>query len=187
MCAFLYVCWLVWFVEPGPGSAIHTNNQGRANPVPLLGLAIGDGWSQPDVQTQAYIPHARALGLIDEQQAAEAQVQANLCSQAVQAGNFSGANRPCLAVMDVIQNAAGAQLDVEDVRKWNTRVPSMPIGDWLNQPAVMKALFANHAWGALSACPPASVCVCACHCGSERSGSGGGGGDGFFFFAFGFV
>jgi hypothetical protein len=32
-------------------------------------MAIGDGWTHPGIQTQAYIPQARALGLIDEMQA----------------------------------------------------------------------------------------------------------------------
>jgi carboxypeptidase C (cathepsin A) len=97
---------------PAFGTAIHNNNLGREFQVPLLGMAIGDGWTEPSQQSQAYIPQARALALIDENQAAAAQVQADLCSAAIAKGDFAGALTPCNAVMGVITAAAGSTLDM---------------------------------------------------------------------------
>lgn len=137
---------------PAFGTAIHRGNAARQQrgefQIPLRGLAIGDGWTEPSAQTQAYIPQARALALIDEAQAAQAQTQADLCSAAIAKGDYAGAVTPCNAVINAITADSGG-VDVEDVRLWNAddEPPQMPLDKYFALPDVMTALFANHAWG----------------------------------------
>jgi hypothetical protein len=99
-----------------------------------------------------------------------------------------GANTPCTSAFNLINQDAGATIDMYDIRVWYVHYPSsmnyrfilslfiltllcltscvgslslyhppstprnnppaeMPLSQYLGQPAVMQALFANHAWG----------------------------------------
>lgn len=97
---------------------IHTSNKARteSNKIPLVGLAIGDGFTDPATQIKTHGTHALALGLVSS---TSAKLMDDLAASAVKficAGDLKGALESRMSVFDVFTNSSG-HVNFYDVRK----------------------------------------------------------------------
>jgi len=105
-----------------PYIASHILKQGSV--IPLKGIGIGNGISDPAVQVVTYDAQSYNLGLIDEFQRRELVLLENKCVQLTQAEQWNAAADARAAVLDFISASSG-YLNFYDVRTytqydWNT-------------------------------------------------------------------
>lgn len=105
---------------PAIAHQIHTMNIRRPEKViPLAGLGIGNGFTDPISQIQSHAPQALALGLIDKKAAGKMDLFAKVAVSAICDGDYKLALSARQSLFDVFSNASGG-INMYDVRKANS-------------------------------------------------------------------
>jgi len=120
---------------------LQENNKGTIPKIPLTGLGIGDGWTDPILQSN-YSPFAYHIGLLDAPQKAKTDIMYGDCVKCIQDGDYVSATPVCEKVLDYVSTSAGNP-DVYDIRKYEFP-PEPPIGKFLNNREVRKAIFGTN-------------------------------------------
>jgi carboxypeptidase D len=141
---------------------LEQNRLGAAAPIPLVGLAIGDGWVEPEIHYGAYADCAYANGLIDGRQRRAVQRIDRACRLGFAAHPEQG-DAACDEILPAILHLAGTTVErpggpvllvpnIYDIRLSAPYspimvVPNYPRGEnllplYLNQPDVRAALHA---------------------------------------------
>jgi len=119
----------------------------------MKGLAIGNGWIDPLIQTGSYAPFAYYHNLIPQSTVQQANQQYQQCVQDIQSGDYSDAFQDCNQVFGIVLQAAG-NINYYDIRKQCNPPPlcydMSPITNYLNQPSVQQQLNVNQVWQACS-------------------------------------
>jgi len=115
----------------------------------LKGLAVGNGFIDPVVQTGSFGPFAYAHNLITETELQQVQSDFQQCQTDVNNGDYSDAFDDCNMVFDDVLNYAG-NINYYDVRKQCNPPPLCydlsDITEYLNLPAVQQHLGVNQTW-----------------------------------------
>jgi len=116
----------------------------------LQGLAIGNGWVDPEIQVDHYADYAFGHGLINQSVVDAADAIYAVCKELIEAKNYSEANIVCSNVEGVILNATG-NINVYDITQpciGNTglcyNITNIEL--YLNLPAVLAYLGVNGTW-----------------------------------------
>jgi len=135
---------------PAISAFIHQQNQQTAFPkINLAGLAVGNGWVDPEIQAGSYGPYAYTHNLItsdDLQQVQQAYAQ---CKSDLDNNDYNDAFWDCTEVFDTVLDYAG-NINYYDVRKQCNPPPLCydlsSITNYLNQPSVQSQLGVNITW-----------------------------------------
>jgi carboxypeptidase C (cathepsin A) len=127
-----------------PYLATEIDMQNDAQPVisvNLKGMAIGDGWSAPLIQTSVYAQQAYYYSMIDENELRSVNQQMDQCSQAVNSQQWHQAQVLCDNLLAFIVNCSGG-VEEDDVRLWSAYdgQPDVDLTRYLNLPAVQQVL-----------------------------------------------
>ncbi len=95
---------------------LERNAQGKPY-IPLAGVAIGDGWIQPKLQTLEQIRYAFDMGFLDVKQKAEAMLKFARVKKQLKKGNMGKANKLTNEIIAQIL-ACGGHPFIYDVRRW---------------------------------------------------------------------
>jgi len=120
---------------------LQENNKGTIPKIPLAGLGIGDGWTDPIIQNN-YSTFSYNTGLLDGPQKATADKLYSDCVTIIQDDDYSEANIVCQKILDYISQSSGNP-DVYDIRKYEFP-PEPPIDKFFNSREVRKALFGSN-------------------------------------------
>jgi carboxypeptidase C (cathepsin A) len=129
---------------------LQNNNSPKNKKINLKGIAIGDGWVDPYIQTGSYAPFLYRHDLIGEVALEIAAADYDAYKGAVDAGLFSVAATIGNALLDGLMGDAGLG-DPYDIRKGSD--PTDPLanrlGNWLNQEKTKGLLnvSAKQEWG----------------------------------------
>ena len=118
-------------------------------PFKLRGIGIGDGWTDPYVQTKSFAKFAYANGLIDLNMKRELDHQTFLCGDSMQRGKWAEATEVCNKCLNDILEAAGNPnvYDIRTFKEYNLDGPAK----FLNRKKVRAQLHAyDHKWQATS-------------------------------------
>ena len=129
-------------------------------PLKLTGLAIGDGWVEPIAQNAAFVPYAKATGLIGERDAAWLTTRAEQCAVLLKAGRTVEAFKTACyyQLLNPIIDIAGGDVSPYDIRNYadTTDAPCDldPLCTYLGREDVRTALHvpsSHPGWGTQSA------------------------------------
>jgi len=115
----------------------YRNIMRKERPIPLKGVAIGDGWMEPIVQCQAQIDYAFQIGMLDAIQRDQAVKKLAEISQLVEAGDFVAAKTKDDQLMEMLAGCGGGE-NLYDVRSFQD-LALRPLADYLNSPVVKGA------------------------------------------------
>jgi len=119
----------------------------------MKGLAIGNGWIDPLIQTGSYAPFAFAHNLIGQSTVDQANAQYQQCVQDIQNQDYADAFNDCNQVFGIVLQAAG-NINYYDIRKQCNPQPlcydMSSITNYLNQQSVQQSLNVNKVWEACS-------------------------------------
>eukprot|EP01135_Chromosphaera_perkinsii_P002375 Nk52_evm29s222 gene=Nk52_evmTU29s222 len=120
-----------------------------SRPFKLRGVGIGDGWTDPYVQTKSFSQFAYANGLIDLNIKKSVDHQAFVCGDLMQRGEWRQATDACnKCLYDILQ--ASGNPNVYDIRTFVQYKLDNP-AKFLNKQKVREQLHANnHKWQATS-------------------------------------
>ncbi|KAI9348719.1 Alpha/Beta hydrolase protein [Zopfochytrium polystomum] len=107
--------------------------------IPLAGIAIGNGLTDPVTQIVQHAPLGLALGLLSKRQAAEMDVVAREAVRLAEAGRWVDATRRRVDLFTYFQNVTGG-VNWYDVRRGDTSILWDDMNALLETPAVRKAL-----------------------------------------------
>ncbi|KAI9202232.1 Alpha/Beta hydrolase protein [Polychytrium aggregatum] len=130
-------------VIPALGMAIHHHNHAAALApelsIPLAGVAIGNGLTDPATQILAYAPQSLALGLVSRSQAKDIHDIARLCVAHIHRGEFTAATLVRNHLFEYLNNHTG-RVNWYDVRKGGIQNNWSDLDVLLNQDSVRKSL-----------------------------------------------
>jgi len=131
---------------PAIATRIEQGNNDLDSPVYiyLQGIGIGDGWTDPSIQNN-YAMYAYSNGLVDENVAEQVLDQYTKCQTLIDNGLYLLALDVCSDTLTMVVNSSG-NVNVYDIRTY-TQYDLTGLGNWLNLPDVMDALYASHEWG----------------------------------------
>jgi len=129
---------------PYLATEIHNQNSlispSNSSFINLVGMAIGDGWTDPLLQTGVYADQAYNLGLLDETEVLNVNQQMVLCTNLTETQQWQQAQIVCDNLLNFIVNASGG-VDEDDTRDFSADEPNQNLPqDYLNQPALQTAL-----------------------------------------------
>jgi vitellogenic carboxypeptidase-like protein len=120
---------------PYIATEIHLRNNSNIN---LKGIAIGDGWMEPLIQTKDQIDYSYYLGLIDTNQRKEVLNKYNLFLDCINTGDMSNAFTAGNKVSDMLVNCGGG-VNIYDARTWSD-ASLTPLKTYLSSPLLKKAI-----------------------------------------------
>ncbi len=123
-------------------------------PLPLVGLAIGNGWVDPLTQTSVYGTQAFHAGLIDQNELEGVNQAFDHCSQLVTEKKWAQAQVVCDGVLNNLVVEAG-NINVDDTREWNDDEHDNRLEIYLSNPLVAAALGLVNPPVAFSSCSSA--------------------------------
>ncbi|KAI9916194.1 hypothetical protein PsorP6_017914 [Peronosclerospora sorghi] len=143
----LYVCGESYAGKYAPSIShyIHTKNSGPLYlddvVINLTGVAVGNGYMWPVLQTRSVPDFAIALGLIDSQQYEHANEQISVCEELHRQGRDVDALQVCQSVTQKIYEAAGNPFiyDIREMRNTFNEL-STTLSSFFNDDAVRRAL-----------------------------------------------
>lgn len=110
------------------------NLTGNGIPVPLTGLAIGDGWMVPEAQSKDQIDYAYNLGILDTVQRDKAMSLWEELARYIDKGDFRMAKEVDDSLMTMIAACGGGE-NLYDVREFSD-LELEPLREYLNNPFV---------------------------------------------------
>lgn len=124
---------------PYIGLEINNRNlSGKEMRINLKGIAIGNGWMYPEIQTRDQIDYAYMLGLVDTNQRDKAEAQylkfVSDLRQSKMADAFTDGN----AVSDMLVACGGGE-NIYDVRSWSD-APLQPLQTYLSSSVVKECI-----------------------------------------------
>lgn len=120
---------------------IYTRNKtGIEKPINLSGIALGDGWIFPELQTKYQIEYAYMLGFVDHNQKHIAETQFNKFKDDLHKlpPDMKQAFTDGCAVSDILTKCGGGE-NIYDVRSWSD-ADIAPLKIYLESPTVKKAI-----------------------------------------------
>jgi len=130
---------------------LQENKKGTIPKIPLAGLGIGDGWTDPILQNN-YGTFGYNTGLVDGPQKTKTDALYNDCVKTIQSGDYYKANIDCQKIMDYVAAASGFP-DVYDIRKYEFP-PGPPVDKFFNNRDVRKAIFGSNSPNEWQECGP---------------------------------
>lgn len=106
--------------------------------IPLGGVGIGDGWTNPPVQATAYADFGFAAGLLDEEQREQVEVVQRNCYEHYQQGQLDKSNDEANEATDMIVDFGGGlnQYNIREFGDYNFTL----MDTYLNQTSTKKML-----------------------------------------------
>jgi vitellogenic carboxypeptidase-like protein len=104
----------------------------------LKGIALGDGWMQPEMQTKDQIDFAYSLGLVDTNQRAKAEEKYKEFQNDIRQENMPKAFEDGSKISNYLVNCAGG-LNIYDVR-YRSDAPIQPLKNYLSDSMVKECL-----------------------------------------------
>jgi vitellogenic carboxypeptidase-like protein len=114
------------------------NQNNSKSPINLKGLAIGDGWMTPALQTYDQIRYAYMLGLVDTLQMQAAQEQYKLFLEYLEAKQMEKAFDVGSRLSDMLVKCGGGE-NIYDVRSWKD-APIEPLKTYLSSKLVKSCI-----------------------------------------------
>jgi len=128
---------------------VRQNQRGATPQINLKGIMLGNGLYDPVTQFSALPPFYENLGLVDSASLQKANGLLSMCELSYNAGNLKTAWYACNNASDVLNHAAG-DVFLYDIREKDGHVfdgLTKNLGEYFNQPEVMKAFHTNgHGW-----------------------------------------
>jgi vitellogenic carboxypeptidase-like protein len=110
------------------------NRETNGLPINLKGLAIGNGWMYPKIQTEDQIDYAYMLGLVDTRQEQDAQKQYKVFCDLLDRGKMAEAFDVGTKLSDMLVKCGGGE-NIYDVRSWSD-ASIQPLRTYLFSPLV---------------------------------------------------
>jgi vitellogenic carboxypeptidase-like protein len=104
----------------------------------LKGLAIGDGWMNPKLQTSEQIKYGFAMGFVDSKQREIAEAQYSVFCKSLEEGRMKDAFDQGTAVSDIVVKCGGKP-NIYDVRRWKD-LPLDNLKKYLDLPQLKDAI-----------------------------------------------
>jgi carboxypeptidase C (cathepsin A) len=117
----------------------------RAAGINLSGIEIGDGWTIPEFQSNAYGEIAYTFGLVDAGQRNTTDAMAAECSNLINAGSWTKASSACQNITAYVMGVSGNP-NIYDVRTY-TQYNFEPVSEYLTRPDVNAAIYGAHPFG----------------------------------------
>jgi carboxypeptidase C (cathepsin A) len=128
---------------PAIASYILQQNAKGGFQIPLKGVAIGNGFIDPEIQDKSFGPFLYAHNMITESQLASVQDQYTVCKRDIDNGNYDSAFLSCNRVLSLALSYAG-NINVYDIRKQCNPPPLCynldPIANYLDSSYVRNKL-----------------------------------------------
>ena len=110
----------------------------------LKGLALGDGWMYPRLQTKLQVDYGYEMGFVDTLQKSTAETLYREYCDAMDRKDMTAAFNLGNNVSNMVLSCAGNP-DIYDVRRWND-LPIKNLKDYLSCDNVKKAIYAKGDW-----------------------------------------
>jgi vitellogenic carboxypeptidase-like protein len=120
------------------------NRDKYPNTPALSGVAIGDGWMLPGMQTRVQIDFGFAMGFVDTKQYDELFAKCDLLDKLIADQNFLAANKLGNQIMADLESCGGNP-DIYDVRTF-AQLSTDTLKSYLDSPAVQKAIGVDRQW-----------------------------------------
>lgn len=111
---------------------------------PLRGVAIGDGWMLPGMQTRVQVDYGLAMGFVDTRQHQNLTTQCDFLDKLIDGQNYVAANELGTKIMNDLLSCGGNP-DIYDVRTF-AQLSTDILKGYLDSPAVQKAIGVDREW-----------------------------------------
>jgi carboxypeptidase C (cathepsin A) len=120
-------------------------NRGKYPNTPVLsGVAIGDGWMLPGMQTRVQIDFGFAMGFVDTKQHDTLAAKCDRLNKLIAEQNFLAANKLGGQIMADLESCGGNP-DIYDVRTF-AQLSTDTLKGYLDSPAVQKTIGVDRPW-----------------------------------------
>jgi carboxypeptidase C (cathepsin A) len=128
--------------------ATNAENGPNGIKIPLAGIAMGDGWTNPLAQNAAWSDFVFATGMVGAVQKAAIDAQYNKCAALIEKGKYIESLQYCYqSLLDTVSNFTGG-VNAYDIRKGSGGYDFSFLAKYLAQPDVLNRLNIppGHSW-----------------------------------------
>lgn len=118
---------------------LNFNNESKMEKIPLAGIAIGDGFTDPLTQVTCHAPQLLALGFVNSFQAEKISLLSSKIAYLIRAEQWKSAHEIRSTLLSYIENVTGS-LNLYDFRKGNVANDWSLMYDFMNESATKQAL-----------------------------------------------